>query len=103
VALAGELLADKLPGAPDRIQTGPLIGRMAVGALAGGALASAASNSGEDTALTAVVASAGASVGSFAGYYARSRAVEASGQPDAAIALIEDLSALAIGSVAARP
>lgn len=93
VGAAVELVADKLPRAPNRTAPVGLIARIVLGALCGAALAV----SGAQSMTTgAVLGAAGGIVGAFGGYQARTRLVKALKVPDFAIAALED--ALAIGA-----
>jgi uncharacterized membrane protein len=91
----GELIFDKLPFAPKRIAPAGLSGRLLSGAMCGAAVAR------EDQAAGALLGMAGALASSFAGYFLRKRAGQASGVPDAVIGLFEDCAAVGIGLVAA--
>jgi len=91
-AALGELIADKLPFTPNRTAVGPFLGRLVTGALAGGALAT---GHGGSLAGGAVAGAAGAIVGTFGGYRARTGLVRALGTPDYVVALLED--AVAVG------
>jgi uncharacterized membrane protein len=85
VMAAGELLADKLPGLPARVQPGPLFGRQAIGALVGAVAA------GEDARWAGALVGAGAAlVATYVGWFLRREVVRATGLPDAAVALVED-------------
>ena len=87
---AGELIADKLPAVPERIQPGSLVGRQAIGALLGAVAA------GQDCRWAgAAVGASAALAGSVLGYWLRREAVRATLLPDAAIALVEDAITLA--------
>jgi uncharacterized membrane protein len=87
----GELVADKLPKTPSRKKAGPFILRVAVGALAGSALAIAAAASAIAGALCGAL---GAVAGTLGGYEARVRYVRALAGPDYVVALIEDVIAV---------
>lgn len=82
-----ELVNDKLAWTPPRTRPGPLIARILLGGLAAAALAAATRQS---LAVGAVAGALGAIAGTFGGYEARKRAVEASGLPDLVVALVED-------------
>ena len=88
----GELINDKLPKTPSRKALPSLIARIVMGALAGGALCSAA---GDSLPLGAVLGGVGAVAGTFGGYDGRKRLVKALQAPDWAVALMED--AIAVG------
>ncbi len=96
VALAaGELVADKLPFTPSRLQPGGLIARIVSGGLCGGELAvrSAASR------LVGTIAGAAAAVGSaWIGASIRTSVARLGKVPDFPLALVED----GIAIVAAR-
>jgi uncharacterized membrane protein len=102
LAAAGEIIADKLPMTPSRVDRGPLIGRIASGALAGTAFASATGVRGARLIPPAVAGAAGAFAGSWGGYTARKAAVEATGLPDPVVAVVEDLAAVGL-ALAALP
>src|SRR5690606_6410857 len=68
IAALGEMIADKLPGIPDRIEPGPLVGRAFLGGAAG---AVCARIHGESDGLGALVGGVAAVVGAFAGYHMR--------------------------------
>jgi uncharacterized membrane protein len=89
---AGELIADKLPSTPSRLDPGPLAGRLALGALSGSVLEAARNRSPVEG---AVCGGAGALAGAWAGYTARKALVSSGRIPDMAVALLED--AVAIG------
>lgn len=86
----GELIADKLPFIPSRIQPGPLVSRFAFAALCGSALAVAASTS---WILPALFAGIAAVVSAYAGYWLR-RTITMRGVKDLPIALLEDATAI---------
>jgi uncharacterized membrane protein len=94
VAAIGELIGDKLPTTPSRLEPAPLIGRLAIGALAGGMLSAEAGDARGDGALCGA---AGAGLGAFAGYHLRRRAGEATGLPDPLFGAVEDGIAIALG------
>jgi uncharacterized membrane protein len=88
----GELIADKLPKTPSRTAPVGLIARVVTGGLTGACVAAA----GRQSALVgALLGALGGVAGAFAGYQARTRLVKALGTPDIAIALLEDLLAIA--------
>ena len=91
-AALGELVADKLPFTPNRTTPGPFVARLLSGALSGGALAA---GHGGSLAAAAVAGAAGAVLGTFGGYRARTGLVRALGTPDFVVALLED--AVAVG------
>jgi len=84
---AGELVADKHPALPPRTEPGPLIGRMAFGALAGTLVARAA---GETAWPAAIVAAACAAASATAATLTRRRLTHEHSVPDVAVGLAED-------------
>jgi len=102
LAAVGELLADKLPVTPSRVERGALIGRVLSGALAATTLASAAGVRGVRLIPPALAGGAGAWAGSWGGYLARRAAVERTGLPDPVVAVAEDLLAGALAVAAVR-
>lgn len=102
LAAVGELVADKLPATPSRVEPGPLVGRVVSGALAGAAFASAAGVRGARLVPPAVAGALGAYAGTWGGYLARRTAVERSGLPDPVVAAGEDLLAVGL-ALAALP
>jgi uncharacterized membrane protein len=90
VLAIGELIADKLPFTPARIQVGPLAVRFLLGALCGSALAVAA---GTMWIVPAAVGGISAIVGAYAGYWLR-HGITSRGVKDLPIALLEDAVAI---------
>jgi len=99
LAAVAELVADKLPRTPSRIEAGPFGGRLGSGALAGAGLARLAGRSAGAGALAGAL---GAAVGSYGGYHLRRLAVARTQLPDPAVALVEDALALGLGMLAVR-
>lgn len=99
VAYLGEMIGDKLPTVPDRIESSPLLGRAVFGSITGGVLAG---TQGESRALGAVFGGAGAVLGAYAGYHARRALVREGGLPDLPVALCEDVVALLLARTALR-
>ncbi|MCZ2497930.1 DUF1440 domain-containing protein [Xylophilus sp. Kf1] len=87
----GELVADKLPSTPSRIEPAGVVGRAATGALSGAALA------GGRSAEAALAGAAGAVAATYLGYLVRTRVSRAIGR-DWPIAGAEDV--LAFGGAA---
>lgn len=85
-----ELIADKLPIIPPRIQPGPLAARFLLAALCGTALALAA---GMQWILPAAISGICAVLGAYAGYWLR-RGITSRGVKDLPIALLEDATAI---------
>lgn len=83
-----ELVADKLPTTPSRTAPPGLIARIVLGALTGACVAMAGA---QGVVLGAAIGIAGALVGTFGGYQARTRLVKALGTPDFVVAVLEDL------------
>ena len=94
VAALGELVGDKLPGVPDRTAPPVLAGRIASGALVGAATAAARR---EPLLLPALAGVGGAVAASYALLALRRAAVDATGLPDAVVAVIEDALTVALG------
>lgn len=94
LAAAGELIADKLPGIPARIQPLPLLGRAASGAVAGAALSDA---DGENWVVGAALGAVSAVIATFGMYHLRRALTRGLGLPDPLVALAEDGVALAAG------
>jgi uncharacterized membrane protein len=84
---AGELIGDKLPFAPARIEAIPLAGRAFCGALCGWLLAA---RDGSARPVAAGVGASAAVASTLAGYYARKFLTHELGIPDPLIALAED-------------
>jgi uncharacterized membrane protein len=96
LALA-EIVADKLPRAPDRISLGPLTARLVLGGLIGSIAATAMIGPGLEGVLLGVV---GAALGAFAGFMVRRDMVERIGCAEWKVALVEDLIAVACAGFA---
>jgi uncharacterized membrane protein len=102
LAAAGEIVADKLPATPSRMDRGPLAGRLVSGALAAVAFGSATGVRGARLVPPALVGAAGAYLGSWGGATARKAAAEATGLPDPVVAVGEDLVAVGLAALAVR-
>jgi uncharacterized membrane protein len=89
-----ELVVDKLPSTPARTAPVGLIARIVFGGACGLALATSA---GTSLAFSVLLASIGAIVGTFAGYHSRRLIVSKAHVPDVAVAVAEDLIAIAGG------
>jgi uncharacterized membrane protein len=96
LALA-EIVADKLPRAPNRISLGPLTARLVFGGLIGLIAATAMTGPGREGVLLGVV---GAAFGAFAGFMIRRDMVERIGCAEWKVALVEDLIAVACAGFA---
>lgn len=99
-AAAGELVADKLPMTPSRIDSGPLGGRLVLGALAGAVVCREARRSAVAGALLGATGAAG---GSFGGYHVRKWLGRATRLPDPVWAVVEDGLAVGLGLLTLRP
>ena len=99
LAAVGELVGDKLPFTPSRLDPLPLAGRLAIG---GGAGAMVARQAGAPAALGAAVGAAGSLLGAFGGFQARVAAGRATDVPDPVWGGAEDAVAVAIGLLATR-
>jgi uncharacterized membrane protein len=93
VMAVGELVADKLPGTPDRTGQPQVWGRIGSGALSAAALTEADGNSAR---VGAVIGALGAVAGSFAFFHLRRWLTQEKDLPDLWVALAED--ALTIGA-----
>lgn len=99
VAAVAELIGDKLPTTPGRLEDKPFLGRVTLGAAAGSGVAAAF---GHSRLVGAVLGAAGAAAGSIAGYRLRLAAVRESNVPDTVWALLEDALAVTLGLIATR-
>jgi uncharacterized membrane protein len=97
VAAGGELIADKLPGTPSRVKTGPLAARVVTGALAAGL---DARRRGRGVVGPVLVGASVAAAASYAGAWWRAFAAHRGFATPAALA--EDGAAILMASVAAR-
>ena len=100
-ATAGEMVADKTPLVPPRIEPGPLAGRMVMGAFSAMAIGTLA----KEPAVKASALAAGV-IGSVAGAYGgnayRTGITKATGLPDLPVALAEDIAAVLIARKGVR-
>jgi uncharacterized membrane protein len=94
LAALGELIGDKLPTTPSRLDPAPLAGRFLFGGLAGGIVAREA---GRSPATGALLGAAGAGVGAFTGYHLRAALATSTPIPDPLLGAAEDGVALALG------
>jgi uncharacterized membrane protein len=90
----GELVMDKLPKTPNRTSSGPLVFRVITGGFSGAVICVSAHQS---LVIGVILGSLGGIVGAFAGYGIRRRLVKNSGHPDFAVAIAEDIIAIAGG------
>jgi uncharacterized membrane protein len=91
----GELVADKLPAMPSRLDVGPLIARTVSGAICGTAIAAGRRGSAKTIAAGAVLGGFAAIAGASVGYYVRRQLSMKLNVPDPAVAVVEDM--LAVG------
>ena len=97
--MLGEMVGDKLPFTPARTTVPAVYGRIASGSLAGALVASGLGAKSGGLVFAGLAGAAGAAIGTYGGYHAR-RSVTESGIPDLPIAVVEDVTALAIGRLA---
>ncbi len=84
----GELVVDKLPGVPDRIAPGPLLGRAVMGGVIGALVAD------DHPAAGIAAGAAGAVAAAFVGWALRREAGRVTFLPDLLVAVVEDALAL---------
>jgi uncharacterized membrane protein len=97
LAATGEMVADKLPTTPSRLEEGPFLGRITLGAAAGSGVSAAF---GGSRITGALLGAAGAAAGSVAGYRLRVAAARRTRLPDTALGLLEDALAVGLGLIA---
>ena len=95
----GELVGDKLPFVPDRVDPLPLAGRAVAGALVGAAVVGANGGDTRRTVVGGLLGAAAAVAAAHLFYRLRRGAAERLGVPDPLLAFAED--ALAIGAARA--
>ena len=93
VALAGELVADKLPITPRRTTSGPFLQRLATGGTIGAAVHY---DAGRSRPLGALLGAAGAGAGAWAGTKARIALAERTRIPGPLLGAAEDLFAVGL-------
>lgn len=91
VLALGELIGDKLPVTPPRIQPGPLVARLLTGAMSGGAIGLAG---GQSWVPGSICGALGGIAGAFVGYYVRRAIVRRLGVHDFMVAIAEDIVAV---------
>lgn len=96
---AGELIVDKLPGAPSRLAPAPLVGRLLLGALVGGVVGAGVSR-GRARFAGALLGATAAAAGAFAGNRARAWLQRRTPLADPIAALVEDAIAVSLGAAA---
>lgn len=100
LGMAGEMVMDKLPILPSRLEPQVLMGRIAFGSLAGWAVSTEGRGSG--ALLAGILGGAlGAIAGSYGGYHARQAIGRMYGLPDPVVAVGEDVIALSLATTAA--
>jgi uncharacterized membrane protein len=92
-AFAGEVVADKLPVTPPRTTIGPFLQRLATGGAVGAAVHY---DAGRSRVLGALLGSAGAGAGAYAGTRARAFSAERTGLPGPLLGAAEDLVAVGL-------
>ena len=92
---AGEVVGDKLPMTPSRIDPGPLFGRLLFGGLSGAVLWV---SEGKKARVGALLGAVSAAAGAYTFYHLRKRAGMTSGVPDPWIGLLEDILAYGVGA-----
>jgi uncharacterized membrane protein len=102
LAAAGEIVVDKLPVTPDRVEPRGVAARVASGAIAGAVLASASGARGARLVLPVLAGAGGAYLGSWGGFTARRSLVAATRLPDPVVAVAEDVVAAGLAAVAVR-
>jgi uncharacterized membrane protein len=96
---AGEMVVDKLPITPSRLEPAPFAGRLMFGGIAGALYARGNNHS---PVLGFAIGAAMSGVGTYAGYHARRSVGQQTGLPDPVVAVGEDVMAIAIAHVAVR-
>ena len=99
VLAMGELVGDKLPATPSRLEPGPLGGRLVIGAVAGAAVMPGNRRS---RALGALLGVVGAATGAYGGYQARALLGRSGNLPDPFWGVVEDGVAVGISGWALR-
>jgi uncharacterized membrane protein len=95
ILAAGEMLADKLPIIPSRISAGPLIARIASGAISGAAVSAA----DKKQAKTGVVLGGVAAIAGAYGFYHLRRKIGTDiNVPDAVLGIVEDAIVISGGA-----
>ena len=98
-AQLGEMIGDKLPFVPGRTRLMPLLGRAALGGLAG---AAASISEDRKVAVGTLLGSAAAVVAAFGGEALRAIVGRQTGLPDPVVAVAEDALVLLVGSRASK-
>jgi uncharacterized membrane protein len=95
ILAAGEMLADKLPIIPSRISAGPLIARVASGAISGAAVSVAYKKQAKTGAVLGGVA---AVAGAYGVYHLRRKIGTEISVPDAVLGTVEDAIVISGGA-----
>ncbi|HEX9936556.1 MAG TPA: DUF4126 family protein [Longimicrobium sp.] len=99
IASAAEHVADKLSFIPPRTDPAPLAGRIAAGAVCGWVISRRAGEPPLPGAITGAVAAAAAT---FAAFHLRRALTSGVGLPDLAVAIVEDVAAVALAELALK-
>jgi uncharacterized membrane protein len=95
ILAAGEMLTDKLPIVPARISAGPLIARIASGAISGAAVSAADKKQAETGAVLGAVA---AILGAYGFYHLRRKIGTDISVPDVVLGVVEDAIVISGGA-----
>ncbi len=99
LAAIGESVADKLPIIPSRIRPLPLIGRLAIGGIAGLIFCQREQVPPIPGVVTGIV---GAGTGAFTSYYGRTRLAKITKIPDPVLGILEDALVSGLGTLVVR-
>jgi uncharacterized membrane protein len=97
---ASELVADKLPSTPSRLNRGPLLARLALGGLAGGVIGWSDDRGLRRTVAGAVLGVAGAGLGAYGGHHVRALLDSRTNVADRYWAIAEDVTAISLAAFA---
>ncbi len=100
VTAVGELVGDKLPITPSRIEGNAGRGRLVIGAMMGGLVASGLGARSGGLVIAVATGALGGAVGSYGGFYARKAIVKQYSLPDLPVALVEDAFSYALARLA---
>ena len=94
---AGEIVLDKLPVTPSRLESRSLVVRLMLGVFAGAAIGS--EGKGKSSLMKGAISGlVGSAIGNVAGYHARKTVVETTSVPDPAVAVFEDAIAITLAN-----
>ena len=96
----GEVVGDKLPMTPNRIDGAAKYGRIGIGAIAASLVASGLGARSGGLLIAALSGALGATAGTYGGFHARQGVKTQYDLPDLPVALIEDITALTIARLA---